>query len=166
MNSHTLTLGRAPASTLEIAQRREAAERFIETSGDGQAIRSLAQLRREREGWFDSLRRAATHQTTLKVALGVFLGVVAAEAALALLRSDALGSVISDIEKALTRFDALPDPAPLAMDSGSAPGIAPGSAPGIESGIDSATDALSDAVSDAVEDATDFIADLGSSLFD
>ncbi len=162
MNSHTLTLGRAPASTLEIAQRREAAERFIETSGDGHAVRSLARLRREREGWFDSLRRAATHQTTLKVALGVFLGVVAAEAALALLRSDALGSVISDIEKALTRFDALPDPAPLAMDSGIESGIAPG----IGSGIDSATDALGDAISDAVEDATDFIADLGSSLFD
>ena len=154
MNSHTLTPGRAPASTIEIAQRREAAERFIETSGDGQAVRSLAQLRREREGWFDSLRRAATHQTTLKVALGVFLGVVAAEAALALLRSDALGSVVGEIEAALTRLDALPEPMPPSLDSG------------IESGIDSGIDELTDPISDSVGDATEFIADLGSSLFD
>jgi hypothetical protein len=101
MNSVTLTISPPQLSSLEIQQRRAAAERFIEQSGDGVAMRALGGLRRDPNGWFDRLKAAATSQTTLKVALGVFMGVIAAETALALLRSDALDAALRELDAAL-----------------------------------------------------------------
>jgi len=101
MNSVTLTLSPPQLSSLEIQQRRAAAERFIEQSGDGIAIRALGGLRRDPNGWFDRLKMAAASQTTLRLALGVFMGVIAAEAALALLRSDALAAALGNLDAAL-----------------------------------------------------------------
>lgn len=99
----------ALSSPLETEWRREAAERFIEQSGDGAALRALAGLRRHRSNWFSQLRAAAGSQSTLKIALGVFLGMIAAESALALMRSDMLGSVLDRIDQELGRLsDALP----------------------------------------------------------
>lgn len=101
MNAATLTLRQPPLSSVEIQQRQAAAERFIEQSGDGVAMRALGGLRRDPVGWFDRLKAAATSQTTLKVALGVFMGVIAADAALALLRSGSLNTALADIDAAL-----------------------------------------------------------------
>jgi hypothetical protein len=102
MNSGTLTVARHPLSTVELRQRQEAAERFIEQSGDGQAIRALGPLRRSQDTWFERLKAAASSQTTLKIALGVFLGVIAAEAALAALRSNTVQSLINEIDALLS----------------------------------------------------------------
>ena len=125
MSGATLTVSREPVSTVDIRQRQAATERFIEQSGDGQAIRALGPLRRSPEGWLDQLKSAATSQTTLKIALGVFLGVVAAEAALAALRSDTVAALLGEIEAALQ----------------SAAGNAPAAA--VESGAFEAADPLS-----------------------
>ncbi len=105
MSSATLTVGGQTLSTVELQKRRAETERFIEQSGDGQAIRELGRLRRHPDDWFAQLKAAATSQTTLKVALGVFLGVVAAELALSALRSDALQALIANID---TRMDLEP----------------------------------------------------------
>jgi hypothetical protein len=101
VSSGTLTVGGQTLSTVEIAQRRAAAERFIEQSGSGTAVRALGELRRSPDSWFDRLRALASSDTTLKVALGVFMGVIAAEAALAVLRSGALDRLIAEIDTAL-----------------------------------------------------------------
>lgn len=105
MNAATLTLRQSPLSSVEIQQRQAAAERFIEQSGDGVAMRALGGLRRDPNGWFDRLKMAATSQTTLKLALGVFVGVIAAEAALALVRSSALDTALADIDAAIAGND-------------------------------------------------------------
>jgi hypothetical protein len=116
MTNGTLTVARQPLSTVELRQRQEAAERFIEQSGDGQAIRALGPLRRSQDTWFDRLKAAAASQTTLKIALGVFLGVIAAEAALAALRSDTVQSLINEIDSLLSpEMDRVSHPA-LEMD--------------------------------------------------
>ncbi len=96
-----LTIGGQTLSTVEIAQRQAVAERFIEQSGSGTAVRALGGLRRNPEGWFDRLKALATSDTTLKVALGVFMGVIAAEAALAVLRGGALDRLLAEIDHAL-----------------------------------------------------------------
>lgn len=101
MSSGTLTVGGQTLSTVEIAQRRVAAERFIEQSGSGSAVRALGELRRSPDSWFDRLRALATSDATLKVALGVFMGVIAAEAALAVLRSGTLDRLVAEIDTAL-----------------------------------------------------------------
>ena len=101
MSSGTLTVGGQTLSTVEIAKRRAAAERFIEQSGNGTAVRALGELRRSPDSWFDRLRALATSDTTLKVALGVFMGVIAAEAALSVLRSGALDRRVAEIDTAL-----------------------------------------------------------------
>lgn len=106
MSGATLTLGPATPSSLELERRRQDAERFIERSGDGAAIRALGDLRRDPTDWDQRLRAAASSQHTLKIALGVFLGIVAAEAAIALLRSDAIQGVLDQIEAALKGSDA------------------------------------------------------------
>jgi len=102
MNSGTLTVGRQTLSTIEIRERQAAAERFIEQSGSGTAMRALGDLRRSPDGWFDRMRQLAASDTTLKVALGVFAGVIAAEAALAVLRSGVMDRLLADIDGALS----------------------------------------------------------------
>jgi len=59
VSSGTLTVGGQTLSTVEIAQRRAAAERFIEQSGSGTAVRALGELRRSPDSWFDRLRALA-----------------------------------------------------------------------------------------------------------
>lgn len=116
MNSGTLTVGRPVRSTVEIRERQAAAERFIEQSGSGTAVRALGELRRSPDGWLDRLKQLATSDTTLKVALGVFVGVIAAEAALTVLRSGMLDRLLADIDSALS---ATPHPS-VASDAPSA----------------------------------------------
>ena len=101
VSSGTLTVGNRTLSTVEIGQRQAAAERFIEHSGSGTAVRALGELRRSPDSWLDRLRALAANDTTLKVALGVFMGVIAAEAALAVLRSGALNQRLAEIDQAL-----------------------------------------------------------------
>jgi hypothetical protein len=101
VSSGTLTVGGQTLSTVEIAQRRAAAEHFIEQSGSGTAVRALGELRRSPDRWFERLRALATSNTTLKVALGVFMGVIAAEAALSVIRSGALDRLIAEIDAVL-----------------------------------------------------------------
>jgi len=101
VSSGTLTVGSQTLSTVEIAQRQAAAERFIEHSGSGTAVRALGELRRSPDSWLARLRALAASDTTLKVALGVFMGVIAAEAALAVLRTGALNPLLAEIDQAL-----------------------------------------------------------------
>lgn len=148
MTNGTLTIARQPLSTIELRQRQEAAERFIEQSGDGQAIRALGPLRRSQDTWFERLKAAAASQTTLKIALGVFLGVIAAEAALAALRSDTVQSLINEIDSLLS------------------PALDPVSHPAFEmDGLESATQATPSGANLAHEPLADAINVTGHSSF-
>jgi len=101
VSSGTLTVDGRTLSTVEIAQRQAAAERFIEHSGSGTAVRALGELRRSPDNWLSRLRALAASDTTLKVALGVFMGVIAAEAALGVMRSGAINPLLAEIDHAL-----------------------------------------------------------------
>lgn len=148
MTNGTLAVNRQPLSPVELRQRREAAERFIEQSGDGQAIRALGPLRRFQDTWFDRLKAAAASQTTLKIALGVFLGVIAAEAALAALRSVTVQSLINEIDALLS------------------PEMDPNSHPALEmDGLESASQAAPQAANLAHEPLADAINVTGHSSF-
>lgn len=160
MVSETLSLKPASVSTVELARRREAAERFIERSGDGRALRTLASLNREPTHWLEKLREAAASQTTLKVALGVFLGIVSAEVALTLLRSDAVVGLLNDIDQGMNSPG----------DSGA---LLSAEATGIEVALegiaDTATggiDVILDGVGEAVSDLGSLVESLGDSLLD
>lgn len=80
---------------------RVAAERVIEASGDGRAIRHLGSLRRDPSHWTETLIRLASESLVLKVALGVFLGIVAADAVRGLLKGDLLESLGSTVDGAI-----------------------------------------------------------------
>jgi hypothetical protein len=82
--------------------RRARAETLIESSGDGQAIRQLGQLRRDPRSWGTRLLDGAKHSLVLKVALGVFLGIVAAEAVEGMLKGDLLKSLAGQVDQAIT----------------------------------------------------------------
>jgi hypothetical protein len=164
-------------NALVFHDRREAAERFLERSGDGLALRELARLRREREGWLDRLREAATSQTTLKIALGVFLGIVAAEAALSLMRSGAVTALLEELDARLaeTGFPSAPEGAGTAHSAVSDPstGRPEAGAFGAESQSDEhhhSVDIAGEAdfpiarVEEMFTEAESLIADLGDSL--
>ena len=144
----------AAASPLELERRRVAAERFIEQSGDGAAIRALAGLRRGGSDWLSRLRLAAGGHATLKLALGVFLGTIAAESALALLRSDLVESALDRIDQELTR---LGDTAPLQS---------PGPLDELTVAPESMADSLIDSAGGALSELGDALGSLGDSLFD
>lgn len=80
---------------------RTEAERVIEASGDGRAIRFLGQLRRDPRHWAETLIRLASESVVLKVALGVFLGVLAAEAVKGILKGDLLESLGQTVDGAI-----------------------------------------------------------------
>lgn len=187
MASETLTLRSVPISSIELTQRRNAAERFVEQSGDGQSVRSMAAISRDRDGWFERLRAAAGSQTTLKLALGVFLGVVTAEAALALMRSDALGSALERIDESLRNFGATQinnagvlDPATSLLDGTELADAAAKPADTPDGDMQAGSDGLAGAASDltaalgqladgavgSLEELGDTLGELGSSLFD
>lgn len=149
MVSETLSIKPAPVSTVDIARRRDAAERFIERSGDGQALRTLATLNREQANWLERLRQAAASQTTLKVALGVFLGIVTAEAALALLRSDAVVGLLEDIDQGMSSPG--DDGRPVAPE-----------ASGTEAGLEGITDSSASGVDFIIEGVEGALSDIGS----
>ena len=91
----------------EVEARRVAAERFIEASQDGAAIRALAEIRRDRAGYLERLGRFAARQPTLRIAFGVCLGLIAAEAVVAVLRSDTLRQLLVDLDAQIERLGGL-----------------------------------------------------------
>jgi hypothetical protein len=82
--------------------RRARTEIVILSSGDGQAIRQLGQLRRDPRSWGARLLEGAKHSLVLKVALGVFLGIVAAEAVDGVLKGDLLKSLAGQVDQAIS----------------------------------------------------------------
>ena len=80
------------------AHRQAQAERFIEQSQDGVAIRTLATLRRQPQSFMQRLREAATHNQTLRLALGICAGIVAAEAITGLMRGPALDQAGAQVD--------------------------------------------------------------------
>lgn len=88
----------APIETALRGQRLAQAERFIEQSQDGLAIRTLANLRREPQSFFQRLKEAATHNQTLRLALGICLGIVAAETITGLMRGPALDQALNQVD--------------------------------------------------------------------
>lgn len=90
-----------PPPGLHDRRLREQAERLIETSGDGSAIRTLGLLRRDPQTWVDTVRRQIGQSTVLKLALGVFLGVIAAEAVANLLSGEEAHELARHVDRAL-----------------------------------------------------------------
>jgi hypothetical protein len=91
-----------PKPGLDAETRRLRAESLIESSGDGQAIRQLGQLRRDPRSWGARLLDGAKHSLVLKVALGVFLGVVAADGVNGVLKGDLLKSLAGQVDQAIS----------------------------------------------------------------
>ena len=88
----------APIETALRGQRLAQAERFIEQSQDGLAIRTLANLRREPQSFMQRLKEAASHNQTLRLALGICLGIVAAEAITGFMRGPALDQALNQVD--------------------------------------------------------------------
>lgn len=80
---------------------RSQAERVIEASGDGRAIRQLGTLRRDPQAWGVTLLKLAANSPVLKVALGVFLGIIAADAVRGVLQGDLLESLAGRVDQAI-----------------------------------------------------------------
>jgi len=90
-----------PKSGPDSEARRLRAESLIESSGDGRAIRQLGLLRRDPRRWGTVLLNGARDSLVLKVALGVFLGIVAADAIRGVLQGDLLQSLADRVDQAI-----------------------------------------------------------------
>jgi len=90
-----------PPPGLHDRRLRDQAERLIETSGDGSAIRTLGLLRRDPQTWVETVRRQIGQSTVLKLALGVFLGVIAAETVANLLSGEEAHQLAREVDRAL-----------------------------------------------------------------
>lgn len=86
----------------ESEARRARAESLIESSGDGRAIRHLGLLRRDPRMWSARLLEGARNSLILKVALGTFLGVIAADAVRGMLQGDSLQSLVDQVDQAIS----------------------------------------------------------------
>ncbi len=91
-----------PRTGPEAERMRIEAERVIESSGDGRAIRRLGELRRDPANWTQTLLRMAADSPVLKIALGVFLGILAAEAVRGLMQGDLLDSLSQSVDREIT----------------------------------------------------------------
>jgi hypothetical protein len=80
---------------------RSQAEGIIEASGDGRAIRQLGVLRRDPLAWGATLLKLAAASPVMKVALGVFLGIIAADAVRGMLQGDVLQSLADRVDQAI-----------------------------------------------------------------
>jgi hypothetical protein len=80
---------------------RSQAERVIEASGDGRAIRQLGGLRRDPRAWGSRLIKLAADSPVLKIALGVFLGIIAADAVRGAHQGDLLQSLSAEVDAAI-----------------------------------------------------------------
>lgn len=90
-----------PRSGPEAARMRLEVERLIEASGDGRAIRRLGELRRDPVRWPQMLLRLAAESPVLKIALGVFLGIIAADAVRHLMQGDTLQTLGQGVDQAI-----------------------------------------------------------------
>lgn len=119
-----------PTPGAEYDRLRGSAEALIEASGDGRAIRCLGTLRRNPRQWGPTILRLAAESPVLKVALGVFLGVLAADAVREFLRGDDAERLAIEVDQAISaaggpeqltqlaspKVDALEEPASIEID--------------------------------------------------
>jgi hypothetical protein len=149
----------------EHERRRLQAEQLIEASGDGRAIRMLGPLRRDPQGWGRTLLRNVAASPVLKIALGVFLGVLAADAVRALLQSGALDSLVDTVDAALREAGGLEALEALAAQGAATAGLNSAEpSPGAAVAAGWAEEASDSEVADGETEEADWLEDLTGDL--